>query len=51
MLQWVVRLFGGYEAPRDSIFDVVLTVRVPERSNLMWRGPLLPGRTYPPLEL
>jgi hypothetical protein len=43
--------FRGVQGRRNWVFDVVLTVRVSERSNLMWRRPLLPGHAYPLSEL
>jgi hypothetical protein len=36
-------------SPKDRIFDVVLTVWVPEKSNLIWRSLPLPRHTYPAL--
>jgi hypothetical protein len=43
--------FQGVCGPWDGIFDVVLIIQVPKRLSLMWRSPLLPGCTYPLLEL
>jgi hypothetical protein len=39
--------FLGVRSSRDWIFDVVMTIGVPMRSNLMWRSSPLPGPTYP----
>jgi hypothetical protein len=36
----------GLRSPKDWIFDVVLTIWVPEKLNLIWRSSHLPGRTY-----
>jgi hypothetical protein len=39
------------QSPRDGLSDEVLTTRVHDGPNPLWRGPLLPGRAYPMLEL
>jgi hypothetical protein len=43
--------FPGMRSPQVWIFDVVLTVRVPVRLNLIWRSSPLSGRAYPVSEL
>jgi hypothetical protein len=42
---------GDAKPPRVWIFDVVLTIRVPERLNLTWRSSPLPELTYQTSEL
>jgi hypothetical protein len=37
---------GGYEAPWDGPPNVVLTARVPDGPNRVWRIPLLSGHAY-----
>jgi hypothetical protein len=46
MLQWVVMPFRGVRSPWDGIFDVVLTIRVPDGLSLMLRSLLLLERSY-----
>jgi hypothetical protein len=44
-------LFLGVRSPYVWLFDVVLSVRVPVRPNLIWRSSPLPGHAYPVSEL
>jgi hypothetical protein len=42
---------GGVQRSRDRIFVMVLTARVADGMNPLWRSPLFPGHAYPVSEL